>query len=95
MGTDFRVVVFDLDLGAVVVDRWMGQRGTLERAREVLSRPADHVALGTENWGRVRPEQVVAIAEASYVGGPKPDEVAAWAADFGGSRYIWGLLRDH
>jgi hypothetical protein len=94
VATNFKLLIFDPLSGAVTCERWLGQSGTLEVARQVLSRSPASIRSGLECWSDVRPEEVRGIAEASYVGGATPAETLVLADRFPVPRYVWMLIRD-
>src|SRR5512135_2661999 len=95
MSIDFRLLILDPDSAAVVCERWLGGRDTLETAQEILARPPDSSGLGLECWSGVAPDDVRRIAEASYSGGGTSAEVATLSERFPTPRYIWMLISDY
>ena len=95
MASSVELVIASRDNGLVVVCQWIGGNQTVERLRDVLDRPADYQERGFESWGEVEPGQAVAISEAGYVHGPRPETLQDWARQYPFADYMWCLTRDY
>lgn len=95
MATDMSLVIFEPNIGAVVVERWLGGRGTLKKLYEVVQRAPDHTSRGYDTWGRITATQAALIAEASYVGGVTPAAITQLSQAFPDDRYWWMMQRDY
>jgi hypothetical protein len=79
----------------MVCARWIGGRGTVERARELLGREPVPSPAGPEYWPDLSASDVVKLAEVRYSAGLTSAEVERLAAEFPDARYWWILEHDY
>ncbi len=94
MSIDIRLLILDPESAAVVCERWLGGCSTMERAEEILGRPPRQAMIGLESWSGFAPDDVRRIAEASYLEGGTPSEIAILSELFPAPRYVWTLVVD-
>ena len=94
MASDLRLIIFDPRSSAVVADRWLGMGGTVSKLEQVLQRAPDYAERGYECWGRITAQEASLVAEASYMGGASPSEIAEFGRAFPDTEYWWIFTRN-
>ena len=94
MASDVILYIADPSTGTIVFARWVGMSGTIKRVRSIVARSPDHKWNGNECWGHLTAAEAIQIAESSYDGGIKPEEVLGIAQRFPTDRYWWMIHHD-
>lgn len=94
MASDVSLLILDPATAAVVCQHWLGGRGTLAAALDVLARAPQAPRSGLECWSPVTSDEVRRITAAGYGDGATAEEVERLALRFPAGNYVWMLARD-
>lgn len=87
--------IFDPQKNTMAYERWLGQSGVVEALEQETSLKAIQLAPGERTWNNIKADQVIKLAEKSYVGGATPEEVSILAQKYPDTVYWWFIRDDY